>query len=283
MSADRHQQEIIEQFTRQAVPFSEAQPVRDEAALRRIVEFVEVRPTDLVLDVACGPGIVAIAFARVARHVYGVDVTPAMIERASQLRAESGLTNVEFLVAEANLLPFSELTFDIVYSRFAMHHFTSPEKILAGKIAATKPGGRVTVIDAVASEDREKAAYLNRIESLRDSSHVRMMPLSEHEAMFSQAGLVNLRKEFYRFEVEMEAWLARSFPRDGEADRIRAMIEEAVDEDRAGTGVRRDKDGRLRFTYPVVILAGERPGPLSRADGTTGRERWESALQNRRE
>jgi hypothetical protein len=50
------------------------------------------------------------------------------------------------------------------------------------------------------------------------------------------------------------------------------MIEEAVDEDRAGTGVRRDKDGRLRFTYPVVILVGEVPG-----GGVTQREGAECA------
>jgi ubiquinone/menaquinone biosynthesis C-methylase UbiE len=280
---DRHRQEIIEQFTKQAIPFSEAQPVKDEAVLRMTVEFVGVRPTDLVLDVACGPGIVAIAFARAAKQVFGIDVTLAMIERATQLRAESGLTNVTFQVADADPLPFPREMFDIVYSRFAIHHFQHPAKILREKVATTKPGGKVVVIDAVASEDPDKAGYLNRIESLRDSSHVRMMPLSEHERMFQQVGLVNLRKTLYRFEAEVEAWLARSFPKEGDADRIRLMMAESIEEDRAGLGVRRDERGRLRFTYPVVILVGERPGPLGRADGTTGRERWESASQNRRE
>jgi hypothetical protein len=55
------------------------------------------------------------------------------------------------------------------------------------------------------------------------------------------------------------------------------MMEEAIDGDRAALGVRRDERGRLVFAYPVAILVGERPGPLGRADGTTGRERQEPA------
>lgn len=255
---DRHQREVIDQFTKQAIPFSQAQPVKDEAALRMTVEFVEARPTDLVLDVACGPGLLALAFARAAKHVIGIDVTPAMIKRANHLRAESDLSNATFLVASADSPPCPERAFDIVCSRFAMHHFQRPAGMLEEKVGMTKPGGKVVVIDAIASEDSEKAAYLNRIESLRDTSHVRMMPLSEHEALFRKAGLGNLRKTSYRFKAEVEAWLACSFPKEGDADRIRAMMVEAIDGDRAGLGVRRDEKGRLLFAYPVAILVGER-------------------------
>jgi len=51
-----HQNLILDQFTRQAAPFSAAAMIKDEAVLRLIVEAASLRPDDTVLDVACGPG-----------------------------------------------------------------------------------------------------------------------------------------------------------------------------------------------------------------------------------
>src|SRR5262245_30029322 len=90
MSTESHRDQILDQFTRQAVPFSTAPGVKDEQALRLVIEFSEAGPEDTVLDVACGPGILACAFARVVRHVTGIDLTPAMLDRAGALAAEKG-------------------------------------------------------------------------------------------------------------------------------------------------------------------------------------------------
>src|SRR4051794_3298678 len=75
--ADEHQRLILEQFTRQAVPFSQMRNHSPELLLA----VSGARPADTVLDVACGPGLMACAFAKVARHVTGIDLTPAMIEQ----------------------------------------------------------------------------------------------------------------------------------------------------------------------------------------------------------
>ena len=58
-----HRDLIVEQFTKQAVPFSTAPGIRDEEALRLLVEFTGAGPEDTVLDVACGPGLVVCALA----------------------------------------------------------------------------------------------------------------------------------------------------------------------------------------------------------------------------
>src|SRR4029450_9574084 len=89
-----HQHQILDQFTRQATPFATSPGIRDEAALKLIVECSGAGPDDTVLDVACGPGLVVAAFARVVRHATGIDITPAMLERARAHAAEQGLTKV---------------------------------------------------------------------------------------------------------------------------------------------------------------------------------------------
>src|SRR6266550_4658504 len=100
-----HRDLIVEQFTKQAVPFSTAPGILDEEALRLLVEFAGAAPEDTVLDVACGPGLVVCAFAAVVRHATGIDVTPAMIERARALAAEKGLANASWQVGDVLPLP----------------------------------------------------------------------------------------------------------------------------------------------------------------------------------
>ena len=58
-----HNSRILDQFTRQAAPFAAAAAIRNEEALNRIVQWAGAGPEDTVLDVACGPGLLACAFA----------------------------------------------------------------------------------------------------------------------------------------------------------------------------------------------------------------------------
>ena len=78
-----HQDLILDQFTKQAVPFATAPGIQDEEALKLVVEFTGAGPNDTVLDVACGPGLVVCAFAPVVRHATGIDLTPAMIDHTA--------------------------------------------------------------------------------------------------------------------------------------------------------------------------------------------------------
>src|SRR3984893_5825398 len=91
-----HKEHILDQFTRQAVPFAAAPAIRNEDALNRIVQMAQAGPADTVLDVACGPGLLACTFARVARHVTGIDLTPAMLEQARALQRQQGLENLSW-------------------------------------------------------------------------------------------------------------------------------------------------------------------------------------------
>src|SRR6266849_5049897 len=159
-----HQELIRDQFTKQAIPFATAPGIKDEEALRLLVDCADAGPEDTVLDVACGPGLVVCAFAQVVRHATGIDLTPAMIERAQTLQTEKRLTNVTWQVGDVLPLPYSNASFSIVTSRFAFHHFQDPQAVLAEMKRVCTPGGKVVVIDTEASPDVAKAAEFNRME-----------------------------------------------------------------------------------------------------------------------
>lgn len=250
-----HRQQILDQFTRQAVPFSTAPSIKDEAALRLVVEFSGAGASDTVLDVACGPGILACAFARVARHVTGIDITPAMLDRARALQAERGLTNLTWLHGDVLPLPWGDGAFTLVTARFAFHHFLDPLAVLREMTRVCAPGGTVVVVDTAPSP--EKIDAFNAVERLRDPSHTRALTLAEHLELFRRAGLPAPRVTHYRLASDLEGLLSRSFPDPGDADRIRAIFSDAVADDALDLQTRREGD-RILVGYPVAVMAARR-------------------------
>src|SRR5437764_4417621 len=108
---------VIDQFTRQAAPFANSAAMRDDDALRLLVEFSGAGANDMVLDVACGPGLVVAAFAKACRRATGIDLTPAMIDKAREHAAALNLTNVDWHVGNVLPLPFPDCVFSVAVSR----------------------------------------------------------------------------------------------------------------------------------------------------------------------
>jgi ubiquinone/menaquinone biosynthesis C-methylase UbiE len=258
MSAPSHRDLIVDQFTRQATPFSTASPIASEEALRLLVEACGAGPVDTVLDVACGGGLVVCAFAAVVGSAEGIDITPAMLDRARALAAEKGLSNTRWRQGDVLPLPYPDGAFTIVTSRFTFHHFQDPLAVLREMKRVCAPGGRVGVVDTDASADPVKAAAFNHMERLRDPSHVRAMPGAELTGLFAAAGLPTPRRRSYELRDELENLLRRSFPNPGDDDKIRALFRASASDDRLGIPIRVEGD-RINYAFPVAVLVADRP------------------------
>lgn len=252
-----HHDTIVDQFSRQAVPFSTAAPIRDERALQLFIESTAATRDDHVLDVACGPGLVACAFAAVTRQVTGIDLTPAMVERARLLATAKRLRNVGFQIGDVLPLPFPDASFSLVLSRFAFHHFPDPAAVLAEMRRVCRPGGRVAVADLTASPNPAKAAAFHRMEILRDPSHARALSLEELRRLFAESRLGKPREAYWSMEIDVEALMDRSFPVPGSEETIRRLFADSVGDDSMGLHTRYEH-GRLCFTYTNVILTASR-------------------------
>ena len=250
-----HNSRILDQFTRQAAPFAAAAPIRNQEALDRIVQWAGADPDDTVLDVACGPGLLACAFAKVAKHATGIDMTPAMLEQARKTQQEQGLKNVSWEQGNVYSLPFPPEQFSIVSSRFVFHHLQDPLTALKEMKRVCKAGGRIVVADM--APQPEKAAALNAAEVLRDPSHVRAMPLDELRGLFAQAGLGTLQVNNYRMEGELEDLLSRSFPNEGDADRVRRIYAESISDNALDLNTR-SADGKIFYSLPVAVLVARK-------------------------
>jgi SAM-dependent methyltransferase len=258
MSDTSHQDLILDQFTRQATVFSTAPTITDEDALRMIVDAARPTQDDRLLDVACGPGLVICAFAPYVREAAGIDMTPAMLERARNLAVQKGLTNIVWRQGDVYSLPYEDASFTIVTTRFSFHHFLDPAAVLREMVRVCAPGGRIVVVDDYSSEDPKKAAEFNRLEKLRDPSHSRCLTLTELRGLFGKVGLPEPDPTFYELRGDVPGLLARSFPNPGDDVKIIEMFKASAADDRLGVPVRLDRD-EIYYAYPVAILAATRP------------------------
>lgn len=258
MADNAHNERILDQFTRQAVPFSTAGTITDAAALRLLVETSGAGLGDRVLDVACGGGVVACGFAPHVAHVTGIDMTPAMLARAAEHAKMLGLTNVTWQQGDATKLPFPDAAFSIVLTRFSFHHFLEPITVLNEMVRVCRPGGRIVVCDMFASTDPTKAATWNRLERMRDPSHVRCLSLPELEGLFARVGLPQPREAFYELRDTVRHLLGRSFPNPGDDVKITDMFDRHVDDGSLGIPPAGRDGTEIRYAYPIAILAANR-------------------------
>lgn len=251
---DNHGNKILDQFTKQAQLFQATHRLAEDAT-RLALEVSDVSADDVVLDVACGPGILACAFAKQARHVTGVDITPAMLEQARKLQTESKLANVDWQACDVNHLPFEDSSFSLLVTRYAFHHFEQPDAVLTEMVRVCAPGGRLVVIDSAPPAGKTEA--FNEVERMRDPSHTAALPAEEISRMMITRSLEIERTYLYAFEVAAESLLARSFPADGDREKIFRLYETDVGVNRLAMNAKY-VDGVLLVTFPTMITVGRK-------------------------
>ncbi|HEX7071033.1 MAG TPA: methyltransferase domain-containing protein [Rhodothermales bacterium] len=109
------------------------------------LRLAEVPEGAEVLDVACGPGTLALLAAERARRVVAVDFAPEMLEVLRARAAEEGITNIEARVADGQMLPFIRESFDRAFSMFGLIFFPDRSAGFREMRRVLRPGGRAVV------------------------------------------------------------------------------------------------------------------------------------------
>lgn len=252
---DTHRARIDDQFTRQASLFQASHRSAADA-IEQALSAAAVTAGDTVLDVACGPGVLGCAFATRAAHVTGIDITAAMLEQARRLQSESGVGNVTWRQGDVYDMPFAAETFSLVITRYAFHHLERPGAVLREMARVCVRGGKVVVIDS--APPPEKADAFNRIERLRDPSHTQALTAAAVFELVAACDLAVENTVLYAWEVPAKGLLARSFPADGDRERVLRHYEADVGVDNLAMRARH-LDGELHVTFPTLITVARKP------------------------
>jgi ubiquinone/menaquinone biosynthesis C-methylase UbiE len=181
--------------------------------------FVSPRGDERALDAGTGAGTVALALAPLVREVIGVDIVPALLERA---RAQAP-ANVSFVEADATRLPFEDGSFDLVCTRRTLHHVAHPEYVLSELARVTSSGGRIFVDDQIAPADPLAALELDRFERARDPSHTRTLPDVDFRQLFEANGLVLVDAKYQTHRRELDYYLPLAGCEGDAAERARRL------------------------------------------------------------
>jgi SAM-dependent methyltransferase len=222
-----HEESIRDEFTHQTETFARAPAMLSAEALGAIVELVPENPETRWLELACGPAAVGRALAPRVGAVHGVDLTPAMIEKAREEAEREGLANAEFSVGDATALEFEDGSFDGAVTRFSLHHVPVPGRVLEEMARVVRPGGWVIVSDHLTDEDADAAAWHEEIERLRDPSHWACLTPARLRRLGEAAGLELNLEQVIPFELGFDGWLVRSSGGPGARPLIERLLADA--------------------------------------------------------
>jgi ubiquinone/menaquinone biosynthesis C-methylase UbiE len=236
-TSDANQKDLIrDRFTKTAKVFADYAVSYRAQFADALARMVSAKPTDNAVDLACGPGTLALQFARQTRWVCAVDLTPAMLDRARTTARADGLGNLGFTIGDAQSLPIANGSLDLAVTSYSLHHMPDPGRVVGEMARVVKRGGRVGVIDIVVPDDPARAKMANRIEIARDASHTRSLARRDFEEIFGAAGLRVLATEVHEMPRGFDHWLHVAGWHRGDAvyDETRRLMVATMGDDFAG-------------------------------------------------
>jgi ubiquinone/menaquinone biosynthesis C-methylase UbiE len=193
-------------WSERAQLYRESEAHREGEDLDLVVEWSKGAET--ALDVATGGG-------HVARRLREAGINVVTIDPAPGMRPD--------VISRGEDLPFADETYDLVACRVAAHHFDDVEKALAEMARVSRD--RVIVVDNLFLDERAEQA-----DRLRDPTHVRNYTEAEWRELFELAGL--RIKDIRRLpkEIEVQPWLERAGTPDVDAERVRELLVDRIDD-----------------------------------------------------
>jgi len=105
----------------------------------------KLKPNSTVLDVACGPGTLALKLARTAGKVHGIDFSESMLAVFEKKIEQAGHGNIALHCGDAQTLPYPDEMFDAAFSLFGLMFFPDRKQGFAEIHRTLKPGGSIAV------------------------------------------------------------------------------------------------------------------------------------------
>ena len=259
MALDSRQLASREQFDRQSRNYGSSHILADTSDVLTALAADPNGGGRPALDVATGGGHTAALLAEKGWTVTASDLSPAMLERASELASGRDLRIVTAL-HEAEHLPYPDGSFDLVTCRVAAHHFSDPAAFVAETFRILRPGARLVLIDgSVPDGEQEVAEWLHNVEKLRDPSHGRFLAPAEWTSLCAKAGFTVESCALTPFKQPDLEWYfetAATSPENRTA--VRELVASAPPAARRAFDLC-EEEGKTVWWWPRLTLVARRP------------------------
>jgi ubiquinone/menaquinone biosynthesis C-methylase UbiE len=207
-STAQHSQVVQKQFGEQASAYLSSAVHAQGTEFALLQAELAGQGEARVLDLGCGAGHVSFHVASLVKEVVAYDLSQQMLDVVTAAAADRGLSNVTTVNGAAECLPFADGEFDFVFSRYSAHHWSDLGLALREVRRVLKPGGVAAFIDVLSPGSPLFDTYLQSVEVLRDTSHVRDYS-AEWLRQVSEAGLHTRSTTRQRLRLEYNSWVER--------------------------------------------------------------------------
>lgn len=233
-------------------------------SIEHLLKFANIPAAASVLDIGSGLGTMALTVAEQgAAEVIGTDISLSMLEHAEYLRLSNSAEyarRVNFRLAPAQLMPFRNERFDVVFCRFALNMAHVPERILREASRVLKSGGVFILADLLGSDDPVKLATQNAIEARRNPAHAAVRDADEYRSLIANTELEVEDELVVIFERRLDEWLGKMLPDEEAWAPVQEMVEAGMETDAAGLNAR-VQDDRIVFDQKVFYAKAIKPLP----------------------
>lgn len=250
MAIQSHHDKVNQQFSSQANAYLSSTVHASGRDLERLSARLSDFQNATVLDMGCGAGHASFIAAAKVKNVVAYDLSNQMLAVVAETAQTRGITNLTTCLGYAEALPFDEGTFDVVISRYSAHHWHDVGQALREVKRVLKPGGTVIFMDVLSPGYPVLDIWLQTVEALRDTSHVRNYASGEWLRLFNEAGLTIRHVNCDKLNLEFTSWIARMRTPIVLADAIRAYQKSASDEVKHYFELQRDGS----FTSDTIML-----------------------------
>ncbi|AEH06086.1 class I SAM-dependent methyltransferase [Methanothermococcus okinawensis] len=113
-----------------------------------------------ILDVGCGTGFLSLILAELGHEVVGIDLSEGMLSKAEKKAGDLGL-NIDFIIGDAENLPFDDGSFDIVVERHILWTLPNPDKAIKEWSRVIKNEGKLILIESEKKEENVGSHHYN--------------------------------------------------------------------------------------------------------------------------
>ena len=224
-----------------------------------MVEAADLTGGERVLDVGTGAGHASFAIAPHVATVEGIDITPAMLEQAQAGADERGLSNIAFSLGDVEDIPRSDASYDVVISRWCAHHYADIRLAVSEIARVLKPVGVFVLIDSMVPQNARADTFVNTLEMLRDTSHVRDYSIREWLDFLETVGLHGQVLHEWGLRLDGDRWVERMNTPRAYVDAIRALLTGADDDLREAVRVTDEDDpAGWGFDLPTALIKAHR-------------------------
>jgi SAM-dependent methyltransferase len=198
----------------------------------------------------CGAGHASFAAAHQVKQVVAYDLSAQMLDVVAQAAKEKGLDNIATRQGYAESPPFEDGSFDVVISRYSAHHWHDVGRALREVNRVLKPGGVVIVMDVMSPGHPVRDIWLQTVEALRDTSHVRNYSSGEWLSLMNDANLIADTVLTDRLPLAFSSWVARMRTPQVLIDAVRLYQQSASAEVQAYFALQQDGS----FTSDTIMV-----------------------------